>query len=133
VRGELPGVPDIRDPSTTSPHLLATRKTAHTGQPVSEFWPTALFRGLPVTARTAARRPDRRGSPGFVNPALYRIASTPLYHTTFHDITTGKSTVEFSPQTFTGYQATRGWDPVTGLGSPDVQVLVPLLARYASR
>ena len=33
----------------------------------------------------------------------------------------------------TGYQATRGWDPVTGLGSPDAQVLIPLLARYASR
>jgi subtilase family serine protease len=70
---------------------------------------------------------------GFVNPALYRIASTALYRTAFHDITTGNNTVEFPAQTFTGYQATRGWDPVTGLGSPDAQVLVPLLARYASR
>jgi hypothetical protein len=40
--------------------------------------------------------------------------------------------VQFPPQTFTGYQAARGWDPVTGLGSPDAQVLIPLLARYAS-
>jgi hypothetical protein len=46
VRGELPRAPGIRDPGTTSPYLLATRKTAHTGQPVSEFWLTALSRGL---------------------------------------------------------------------------------------
>jgi len=32
----------------------------------------------------------------------------------------------------TGYQAAPGWDPVTGWGSPNAQVLVPLLARYAS-
>jgi subtilase family serine protease len=69
---------------------------------------------------------------GFVNPALYRIASIPLRRTAFHDVTKGNNTVQFPPQTFTGYQAARGWDPVTGLGSPDAQVLIPLLARYAS-
>jgi hypothetical protein len=41
--------------------------------------------------------------------------------------------LRFPPQVFTGYQAARGWDPVTGLGSPDAQVLVPLLARNESR
>jgi len=39
-----------RWPATTSPYLLVTRKTAHTGQPVSVFWMNRLFRGLPVTA-----------------------------------------------------------------------------------
>jgi hypothetical protein len=35
-----------------------------------------------------------------------------------------------SPQvTITGYQAGPGWDPVTGWGTPDAQVLIPLLAR----
>jgi hypothetical protein len=32
-----------------------------------------------------------------------------------------------------GYQADPGWDPVTGWGSPDAQILVPLLARAARR
>jgi hypothetical protein len=41
---------NYRWPATTNPYLLVTRKTAHTGQPVSEFWMTRLFRGLPVTA-----------------------------------------------------------------------------------
>ena len=69
---------------------------------------------------------------GFVNPALYRIGRGPLYHRAFHDITTGTNTVRFPPKTITGYQAAPGWDPVTGLGSPNAQALVPLLARYAS-
>jgi len=68
---------------------------------------------------------------GFVNPAIYQIARGPGYQQAFHDITTGNNTAEFPPQTITGYQAAPGWDPVAGWGSPDAQVLVPLLARYA--
>ena len=69
---------------------------------------------------------------GFVNPALYRIGRSASYHQAFHDVTTGTNTVESPTQTITGYQAAPGWDPVTGWGSPDAQVLVPLLARYVS-
>ncbi len=39
-----------RWPDTASPYLLVTRKTAHTGEPVSRFWMASMFRGLPVTA-----------------------------------------------------------------------------------
>jgi subtilase family serine protease len=67
---------------------------------------------------------------GFVNPAIYRIARSVSYHQAFHDITTGNSTITFPEGTITGYQATPGWDPVTGWGSPDAQVLIPLLAHY---
>ena len=66
---------------------------------------------------------------GFVNPAIYQIARSPRYHQAFHDVTTGNNTVQFPPTTVTGYQAAPGWDPVTGWGSPDAQVLIPLLAR----
>ena len=69
---------------------------------------------------------------GFVNPALYRIARGADYHRAFHDITAGNNTATWPPATITGYRAAPGWDPVTGLGSPDAQVLVPLLARYAA-
>ena len=67
---------------------------------------------------------------GFVNPAIYRIARGPLYHQAFHDITAGNNTAKFPPETFRGYRAAPGWDPVTGWGSPNARVLVPLLARY---
>jgi subtilase family serine protease len=68
---------------------------------------------------------------GFVNPAIYRIARSASYHQAFHDITTGNSTITFANGTIIGYQAAPGWDPVTGWGSPDAQVLIPLLAYYA--
>ena len=69
---------------------------------------------------------------GFVNPAIYQIASGPRYHQAFHDVTSGNNTVRFPAQTINGYQAAPGWDPVTGWGSPDAQVLIPLLARQAT-
>jgi subtilase family serine protease len=69
---------------------------------------------------------------GFVNPAIYRIAQSRWYHLAFHDVTRGNNTVKFPPVTITGYHARPGWDPVTGWGSPNAQVLVPLLAWYAS-
>jgi subtilase family serine protease len=69
---------------------------------------------------------------GFVNPALYQIGQGAYYHQAFHDVVTGTSTVELGPRAITGYQAAPGWDPVTGWGSPNAQVLVPLLARSAS-
>jgi hypothetical protein len=31
--------------------------------------------------------------------------------------------------TYAGFQAGPGWDPVTGLGSPDAAALVPILSR----
>jgi hypothetical protein len=49
------------------------------------------------------------------------------------DVTTGNNTVTVAAHTFAGYQAGPGWDPVTGWGSPDAQVLIPLLAHYASQ
>ena len=56
VRGYL-GFRNQRWPATSNPFLLVTRKTAHTGEPVSRFWMNRLFRGLPVT--TEQLRDDR--------------------------------------------------------------------------
>jgi subtilase family serine protease len=90
--------------------------------------------GAPFWAGLIALADQEAGHPlGFVNPAIYRIARGPAYHQAFHDITTGNNTVVLSsastPITITGYEAGPGWDPVTGWGTPDAQVLIPLLAR----
>jgi subtilase family serine protease len=71
---------------------------------------------------------------GYLNPVLYQIAATPLRSYAFHDITTGDNTVTLAdasgnPVTITGYSAGTGWDPVTGLGSPDAAHLIKLLVR----
>ena len=66
---------------------------------------------------------------GFVDPAIYRIARSSSYHQAFHDVTTGNNDMTMPyPAGTAGYQATPGWDPATGWGSPDAEVLVPLLA-----
>jgi subtilase family serine protease len=62
---------------------------------------------------------------GLLNPALYAIAAGGHYHTAFHDITTGNNSWDVS--LFTGYQARSGWDPASGLGSPNVARLISLL------
>jgi subtilase family serine protease len=66
---------------------------------------------------------------GFVNPLIYRIARSSGYNQAFHDVTTGSNSVGEGQAIITGYQAGPGWDPVTGWGSPNAQVLIPLLAR----
>jgi len=70
---------------------------------------------------------------GFINPAVYQVGRSAQYHRAFHDVTKGNNTVKSGPFTIKGFNATRGWDPATGWGSPDAHVLIPLLARYAAR
>jgi subtilase family serine protease len=83
-----------------------------------------LWAGLAALADQAAGR--RLGA---LNPALYGIAENPQHSTAFHDITAGTNTVVFPPRVIPGYSAGPGWDPVTGWGSPDAAVLIPLLAH----
>jgi len=63
------------------------------------------------------------GGLGLINPALYEMASDPQrYADDFFDITTGNNQANPSVP---GYPATPGWDPVTGLGTPNAANLVP--------
>jgi subtilase family serine protease len=64
---------------------------------------------------------------GLINPALYALASGPNYGSYFYDVTTGNN--QANP-TIPGYPATTGWDPVTGLGTPNAANLVPALASH---
>lgn len=59
-----------------------------------------------------------------LNIRLYHLAKSDAYGDAFHDITTGNNTFAG----VTGFDAGPGWDAVTGLGTPDVAKLVPLLS-----
>ena len=64
------------------------------------------------------------GGLGLINPGLYKIGSNPArYANDFYDVTTGNNGA-LAP-TIPGYPATTGWDPVTGLGTPNAAHLVP--------
>ncbi|HEY7349942.1 MAG TPA: S53 family peptidase [Ktedonobacterales bacterium] len=62
---------------------------------------------------------------GFINPALYVILHTSLYAKDFHDITTGNNRFDGVQ----GFDAGKGWDAVTGIGSPNVANLLALLCH----
>ena len=62
---------------------------------------------------------------GFVNPALYSIASGPNYSTCFNDVTSGNNTWSSSPSLFV---AGTGYDLCTGLGSPGGANLISALS-----
>jgi len=58
---------------------------------------------------------------GFILPQLYK------YPEALRDITSGNNTYNF----VTGFEAGPGWDPCTGLGSPDVARLIDQLSGKA--
>ena len=62
---------------------------------------------------------------GFINPALYTLAMSSHYAQDFHDITVGNNDVNYKGVEVPGYPAVKGWDPVTGLGTPNAGQLLP--------
>jgi subtilase family serine protease len=69
---------------------------------------------------------------GFLNSDLYSLAHGSRYGYVFHDITHGNNTVSLAGSNnatvrITGYASAKGWDAVTGLGSPNVAHLLRYL------
>jgi len=66
------------------------------------------------------------GGLGLINPKLYAIGTDPgKYAADFFDVTTGNNN---GGSSIPGYPATTGWDPITGLGTPNAANLIPDLA-----
>jgi len=128
--GVMRGVPDVAADATPHTGFPVVTSSAGGGYTISGHGGTSAaaptWAGIIALADQYAKH-----HLGFVNPAIYQIARSSQYHRAFHDITVGNNTAEFPPETITGYRAGRGWDPVTGWGSPNAEVLVPLLAQYA--
>ncbi len=82
-------------------------------------------------ALTAIANQIRGSSIGYINPSLYGFYFGGSAYTSgaFHDITSGDNTFPHGG-TVAGYRATIGWDPPTGIGSPDGNILVPTMATW---
>ena len=58
---------------------------------------------------------------GFLNPALYALAGDGLFGSFGRDITAGDNQLRFVPGAVApGYAATKGWDPASGWGTPNL-------------
>lgn len=128
--GSMRGVPDIAFQASSGTGALvyltlppdgSTSNVGNTGW--YDIGGTSL--SAPQWAGLAAIGAQMKGHGlGLINPALYQIASSPAqYAADFFDIATGNTnqTVASVP----GYPSTTGWDPVTGLGSPNAAHLLP--------
>lgn len=74
--------------------------------------------GSLITLVNDARLAKGKKSVGFINPSVY---SSKFAHA-FNDITTGGNQGCGTP----GFTSTTGWDPVTGVGTPNLELLLPL-------
>jgi subtilase family serine protease len=126
--GAMRGVPDVAADGSSSSGMAFV--FAAPGGAYALLPEGGTSAAAPFWAGLIALADQEAGHPlGFVNPALYRIARGPLYHKAFHDVTTGTNTVVVNGVTIVGHQAGPGWDAVTGWGTPDAKVLIPLLAH----
>lgn len=82
-----------------------------------------IFAGL-ITLLNSARLDAGMPALGFINPLLYQISEDNTG--AFNDVTVGHNACGgFGPPfcCANGWLASPGWDPVTGLGSPNFEVL----------
>lgn len=82
-----------------------------TGGSLEQVGGTSL--ASPMWAATLDVIYQAAGTTGFAPPTIYSIAKSADYGKAFHDITSGTN----------GHPATAGWDPDTGVGSPNIGFL----------
>ncbi|HEY3195265.1 MAG TPA: S53 family peptidase [Candidatus Dormibacteraeota bacterium] len=86
------------------------------------FWGTSA--GAPQWAGIVALADQMGGHRlGSINKTLYHIGKSDAYGSAFHDVTVGQNNF----LGITGFPAGTGWDATTGLGTPRVAALIPLL------
>jgi subtilase family serine protease len=88
---------------------------------------TPVMAGIAALA-DSSERCQADGPAGFINPTIYDLAkNSKTYAADFQDETTGNDA--YSPSGYTGdlYQATKGYDMASGLGSPKAENLIPAL------
>jgi len=111
------GVPDVAyNASIASPFLAVWM--GHGAFAAGTSAGTPQWAGIIALADQAAGR--RLGS---INRWLYHIAKSDAYSSAFHDVTSGNNNFVG----ILGFKAAPGWDAVTGLGTPRVANLIPLL------
>jgi subtilase family serine protease len=132
--GDMRGVPDVALQASARTGTLVydtapgDAEGCNTGDPCSAGWydvggtscSAPQWAGLVAIADQIAGH-----GLGPINSKLYSIANGLNYSNEFYDVTTG---INQTDPSVPGYPATTGWDPITGLGTPNAANLLPDLA-----
>ena len=139
VRGHKRGIADVAYDAAVSTGFLVAWSQGDPANVGQFFIFGGTSAGSPQWAALIALADQRAGYDlGFINQGLYLLGlHRHRYSESFHDITTGNNSVEVQDASgnildITGYEAERGWDPPTGLGSPNGITFVDKLLRYVS-
>jgi subtilase family serine protease len=122
------GVPDVAFNADIFGGVLAACSECGAG-PGAFFIFAGTSSGSPQWSAITALADQAAGHRlGFLNRTLYTIGLVrPIYNFAFHDITTGNNAWDVTG--VPGYSAGPGWDPATGLGSPNAGHLISLLSH----
>jgi subtilase family serine protease len=126
------GVPDISYSGDVNNGLLIAWSQGDPANVGDIFLFGGTSAGSPQWAAIIALADQADHHPlGFINNDLYSLARS-HDSSVFHDITTGSNTVSLTdtsgnPVNITGFPAAKGWDAVTGLGTPNVAHLLQFL------
>jgi subtilase family serine protease len=119
------GVPDVTYNGDVYAGVLGVCSECNGGTPAFFIF-GGTSAGSPQWAAITALADQAAGHRvGFLNPTLYTIATGSRYKFALNDVTSGNNSWDVSG--VTGYSAGPGWDPASGLGSPDAAHLISLL------
>jgi subtilase family serine protease len=132
VVGNARGVPDIT--MSAACNGATENYQSYPGSPAGWYLSCGTSEATPLFAGIVALADQVAGHPlGLINPALYAMKA--------HDaaglvpVTSGNNTVTFTQDghtyTVVGYQARRGYNLASGLGTVNAAFFVPALAAYA--
>jgi subtilase family serine protease len=132
-RRGLPDVAYVADPRTGV--VVVWSSSGQGPDLVAVFGGTSV--GSPQWAGITVLTNERMGARiGPLNGALYHLGASAQSSKAFHDITKGNNS--FAGQdangaavAVKGFDAAKGWDPITGLGTPNVAALAQLLPQFA--
>ncbi len=126
--GGMRGVPDISYNADCANAILFYLSYAGADS-AGYYGVCGTSEGSPQWAGIVADLNQYAGRPlGFLNPALYALGGIGRFERFGRDITSGNNALlEVPGAVAPGYSATKGWDPASGWGSPN---LVELPSRF---
>ena len=130
VSSAMRGVPDVAYSGDVNNGLLVAWSGGVAANEGTFYLFGGTSAGSPQWAAITALAAQQDGKKlGDINAALYSLAKDGgVYHdTTAGDNTVSETAADGSTLNIAGYSAVKGWDPVTGLGTPNVAQLLKYL------